>query len=78
MTGDRSPRDRRPVAEAGGDRSAATGRPVAGGVATGLADWSPVPVAGGGGPATGARRPVRRPFHFLVTVPTLYHRFLVR
>ena len=34
------------MAEAGVDRSAATGRPVARGVATGLADRSLVPAAG--------------------------------
>ena len=43
----------RPVAEAGVDRSTATGRPVARGVATGLVDRSPVPAAGSGGPAAG-------------------------
>ena len=53
VTGDRWPRDRRPVAEAGGDRSAASGRPVAGGEATGLATRRPVPVAGSGGPVAG-------------------------
>ena len=41
------------MAEAAVDRSAATARPVARGVATGLADRSLVPAAGSGGPAAG-------------------------